>query len=379
MSAVYLDNCATTRVCEEAARKALDAMTEHYGNPSSLHTMGVDAESLLRQARERIASLLGCGAGEILFTSGGTESNNLAVFGAAQARRRRGKRIVTTMIEHSSVEGPMARLEKEGFEVVRLRPGPDGSIRAEDLMQAVSGDTILVSLMLVNNETGAVQPIEAARRAVEAAGAPALIHCDAVQAFGKMRVSPRKLGVDLMSLSAHKIHAPKGAGALYVSKGARILPVCEGGGQEKGLRPGTEPVPSIAAFGEAAAVIEAHFTEYTNYIRELRAGCLERLAPLPFITVNSPAGGAPHVLNVSVEGVRSETMLHFLAMREIYVSSGSACSRGARSRVLTAMGLPAARVDSALRVSFSRYNTREDIVRLADALAEGARSLIHAR
>lgn len=379
MSSVYLDNCATTRVCEEAARKALDAMTEHYGNPSSLHGMGVGAESLLRQARKPIASLLGCDAGEIIFTSGGTESNNLAVFGAVSARRRRGHRIVTTMIEHSSVEGPMARLEMDGFEVVRLRPGPDGSVRAEDLMQAVNGDTILVSLMLVNNETGAVQPVEAARRAVRAAGAPALIHCDAVQAFGKMKVSPRKLGVDLMSLSAHKIHASKGAGALYVAKGTHILPVCEGGGQEKGLRPGTEPVPAIASFGEAAAVIAAHFSEYTAHMRELRADCLGRLAPLSFIAVNSPADGAPHILNVSVEGVRSETMLHFLAMREIYVSSGSACSRGARSRVLTAMGLPDARIDSALRISFSRYNTREDVERLAEALTEGAGSLVHVR
>lgn len=375
MSAAYLDNCATTRVCDEAARKVMETMTTVYGNPSSLHRMGVEAELELRRARENIALCLRCDPGEIVFTSGGTESNNLAVFGAVGALRRRGKRIVTSMLEHSSVEEPMRRLEKEGFEVVRLKPGPDGTIPAESLASAVTPDTILVSMMLVNNETGAILPVAAARDAVKAAGAPALIHCDAVQAFGKLRVSPSRLGVDLLSLSAHKVHAPKGAGALYIARHAHILPVAAGGGQENGFRSGTEPVPAIAGFGEAAGLINRNLAEYASKLSELREYALRLLRLLPFVSVNSPESSAPHILNISVEGIRSEVMLHYLASKEIYVSSGSACSRGKRSHVLEAMGLPDARIDSALRISFSRYNTPEDVRRLAAEIAAGAQAL----
>lgn len=375
MSFVYLDNSATTRVCQEAADAALYAMTDCFGNPSSLHGMGVSAEELVGKARAQVAAALGCEAREIVFTSGGTEANNLALFGAARALARRGRRIITTAIEHSSVESPAAALEKEGFEVVRLRPGADGVVPEEALAEAMTPDTVLVSMMLVNNETGALQPVEAARRAVRRAGAPALVHVDAVQAFGKLRFTPAALGADLVSVSGHKIHGPKGAGALFVTRGARILPVLAGGGQERGLRPGTEPVPAIAGLGAAAEKAHALLPESTACFAGLRALALELLAPLPFITINSPETGAPHILNVSVEGVRSETMLHFLAERNIYVSSGSACSRGAKSRVLLAMGLPDKRVDSALRISFCRDNTGEDVRRLADALAEGARTL----
>lgn len=375
MSFVYLDNSATTRVCREAADAALYAMTTCFGNPSSLHGMGVAAEELVGKARAQVASALGCEAREVVFTSGGTEANNLAVFGAARALSRRGRRIVSTAIEHSSVEGPAAALEKEGFEVVRLRPGTDGVVPAQALAEAVTPDTVLVSMMLVNNETGALQPVEAAKRAVRRVGAPALVHVDAVQAFGKMRFSPSALGADLLSVSGHKIHGPKGAGALFVARGARVLPVLSGGGQERGLHPGTEPVPAIAGLGAAAEKARALLAESAARFTKLRALALELLAPLPFITVNSPENGAPHILNVSVDGVRSETMLHFLAAREIYVSSGSACARGAKSRVLLAMGLPGARVDSALRISFCRDNTGEDVRRLADAVAEGARTL----
>ena len=272
----------------------------------------------------------------------------------------------------------MARLEKEGFEVVRLRPGPDGSVTEDAIRRAVNGDTILVSLMLVNNETGAIQPVAAARRAVKAAGAPALIHCDAVQAFCKVPFTPQKLGVDLLSVSAHKIHAPKGAGALYVAKGTHIVPLALGGGQEANLRPGTEAVPAIAGFGAAAEAARQSFAQNAAHMAALRDRCRALLAPLPYIAVNSPENGAPHVLNLSVAGVRSETMLHFLAARGIYISSGSACSRGARSPVLTAMGLPPERVDSALRIGFSRYNTESDVEQLAAAIAEGVRTLVHA-
>lgn len=379
MAYIYLDNCATTRVCEEAAAKAVEAMTEHYGNPSSLHGLGVDAQSVLTAAREQIAAGLHCDAREIVFTSGGTEANNLAVFGAAKALRRRGERIVTTQIEHSSVARAVDELEKDGFEVVRLKPGEDGSVSETDLMQAVTPRTILVSMMLVNNETGAIQPVNAARRAVKAAGAPALIHCDCVQAFGKLPISPAKLGVDLLSISAHKIHAPKGAGALYVSKSARILPVSRGGGQERGLRSGTEPVPAIAAFGEAARLACEGLHANAMRLLALRTACAELLRGLGFVTVNSPENGAPHILNISAEGVRSEIMLHYLASKGIYVSSGSACGRGEKSPVLAAMSLSNSRIDSALRISFSRYNTIAEVEALANALASGWRELEHVR
>lgn len=375
---VYLDNCATTQVCEPAAQAALEAMRDEYGNPSSLHDMGLGAEHILRRAREQAAAAIGCRPDEIVFTSGGTESNNLAVIGAAYARRRRGHRVVTTMIEHSSVAGAFSRLEEEGFEVVRLRPGADGSVTAEDIRRAVNADTILVSLMLVNNETGAIQPVAAARGAVRTAGAPALIHCDAVQAFGKIAFTPQKLGVDLLSVSAHKIHAPKGAGALFVAKGTHILPLVRGGGQEGGLRSGTEAVPAIAGFGAATQLMHETFADTTARMAALRERCRGLLASRPYIAVNSPEKGAPHILNVSVLGVKSETMLHFLSSRGIYVSSGSACSKGARSPVLTAMGLPPERVDTALRISFGRFNTEADADRLAEAIDEGVRTLVHA-
>ena len=379
MPIAYLDNCATTAVCPEAAKAALRAMTEVYGNPSSLHGMGVAAEELVRGARGEIAKSLRCATEEIYFTSGGTESNNIAVIGAARALRRRGRRIVTTMAEHPSVGHAADFLEKEGFEVVRLRPGSDGSVSARDIETAVNKDTILVSVMLVNNETGAIQPVEAAKQAVKAVGAPALVHCDAVQAYGRLRFSPASLGTDLVSVSAHKIHAPKGVGALYMARGARIQPIVFGGGQEKGLRSGTEPVPAIAAFGEAARVAFAGFDGHVSHMAELRNMCAKLLSDIPGVSINSPRHGAPHILNVSCRGVRSETMLHFLESLGVFVSSGSACSRGRGSEVLKAMGLPQTDIDSALRISFSRYSTPDDVTALADGVALGLKTLAHVR
>lgn len=373
----YLDNSATTRVCPEAAQKVMEAMTERYGNPSSLHAMGLEAEKMLRAARRAVASALGCAEDEIVFTSGGTEANNLAVLGTARTLRKRGRRVVTTVIEHSSVGGPAGLLEQEGFDVVRLTPGGDGIVPEQAFYDAVSPDTVLVSVMLVNNETGAVQPVEAARRAVRRAGAPALVHCDAVQAFGKLPVRPARLGADLLSVSSHKIHGPKGAGALYIKKGVRLLPLAAGGGQEKALRPGTEPLPAIAGFGEAARIAAENLEENRALLQRLGGLCRERLLAIPGVALNSPPGAAPHILNFSAHGVRAETMLHFLSSRNIFVSSGSACSRGARSRVLEAMALPAGRVDAALRVSFGRYNTEEDVERLAQAVREGMETLVH--
>jgi cysteine desulfurase len=383
---IYLDNSATTRVCDEAALKVMDVMQNHYGNPSSLHSMGVDAELILNGARESIANALFCKPSEIFFTSGGTEANNLAVFGAAKALQRRGKRVVTTSIEHPSVQNVMRELEKQGFDVVYLSPAADGAIKEEELFNAVTPDTILVSMMLVNNETGAIQPVAAAKKAVKKAGCPALVHCDAVQGFLKIPFRPKKLGIDLVTTSSHKIHGPKGAGALFIDSGARIVPVLYGGGQEKGIRSGTEPLPAIAGFGEAARVAFLKLDETTNLTRSLRDYCIKQLSQMPEVVLN-PANCtdaarelyAPHILNFSVPGIRSETMLHYLESKDIFVSSGSACSKGAKSQVLSAMGLSAAIIDSAIRVSFCRDNTLPDAKALVEEITRGADRLIRSK
>ena len=365
---IYLDNSATTRVCEKSAEKVLELMTQCYGNPSSLHKKGLEAQREVAHARQAVAVSLGAQPREIIFTSGGTEANNLAVLGGAAAGRRRGKRIVTTAIEHPSVLEPMRQLEKEGFEVVFLTPDADGRVPEEAVLKAVTGDTILISVMAVNNELGSIQPIEVLKKAVKRAGAPALVHVDGVQAYGKLPLRPEKLGIDLLTVSGHKIHGPKGVGALYVSKNARILPRTFGGGQERELRPGTEAAPLIAGLGAAAEELPDWRQAYSR-MEKLRDYTLQKLSGLEGVEVNSPVEGLPYLLNFSALGIRSETMLHFLAQRGIYVSSGSACAKGKQSHVLKAAGLPDSRISSAIRVSFSRENTERD----ADALAEGVR------
>ena len=379
MREAYLDNSATTPVCPEAAQKAVQLMTEIYGNPSSLHTKGIAAQRELESARETLAGALHCRPDELTFTSGGTEANNLALFGAAMARRRRGNRIVISSVEHSSVIESAAELEKQGFEVVRVMPDEWGRIPAEAMMNAITPDTILASMELVNNETGAIQPVACMARAVKRTGAPALIHVDAVQAFGKLPVNPAQLGAQLLTVTAHKIRGPKGTGALYAARGTHLVPRVFGGEQEKKLRPGTEALPLIAAFGTAVAMLpplpdalrhaEALRTQLLNGLHALHAG----------IVVNSPADALPYVVNFSVPGLRSETLLHHLAAGGVYVSSGSACARGHKSHVLTAMGLPADRVDSAVRVSFGHTNTAEDVDQLLAVLADGLRTLTRRR
>ena len=368
MEEIYLDNSATTRVCEKSAEKVLELMTQCYGNPSSLHKKGLEAQREVAHARQAVAVSLGAQPREIIFTSGGTEANNLAVLGGAAAGRRRGKRIVTTAIEHPSVLEPMRQLEKEGFEVVFLTPDTDGRVPEEAVLKAVTGDTILISVMAVNNELGSIQPIEVLKKAVKRAGAPALVHVDGVQAYGKLPLRPEKLGIDLLTVSGHKIHGPKGVGALYVSKNARILPRTFGGGQERELRPGTEAAPLIAGLGAAVEELPDWRQAYSR-MEKLRDYTLQKLSGLEGVEVNSPVEGLPYLLNFSALGIRSETMLHFLAQRGIYVSSGSACAKGKQSHVLKAAGLPDSRISSAIRVSFSR----ESIERDADALAEGVR------
>lgn len=381
MRQAYLDNSATTAVCRPAADKAYAMMTACYGNPSSRHAVGFAAEQELHAARRAVASLLACPAEAVTFTSGGTEANNLAVLGAAAAGRRRGRHLVTTAIEHPSVAACFDELEKQGFEVTRVVPDEEGGIPAERLAQACREDTLLVSAMLVGNETGVRLPIEEAVPLIRRRAPLALIHTDAVQAVGRLPVHPAKLGVDLLSLSGHKLHAPKGVGALYVRPGVRLLPRALGGGQEKGLRSGTEPLPLIAALGEAIAALPS-FEEQMQHYTALRTALLDGLRVLgekTAVVPHLPAKGVPYIVNVSFPGFKSETLLHFLAQRGVSVSSGSACAKGKQSPVLTALGLPPAERDSALRISFCRDNTTDDIEQLLAALKEAVTSLVRVK
>ena len=368
MNIHYLDNSATTQVCQEAADAAYRMMRENYGNPSSLHKVGIQAETAVEEARGIIADALNVQPKTIYFTSGGTEANNTALFGAAQALRRRGDRVIVSAIEHSSVYESAKRLGELGYDV-QFAPVTDQGVIDIDALKALLTDkTILVSIMTVNNETGAVQPIERIAKLVHKNCPEALFHSDAVQAFGKMSVKPKKWGVDLMSVSAHKIHGAKGCGALYIREGARILPLLYGGEQQKKLRPGTESAPLIAAF--ATAVGFSDLSLHAEQIKELNRYALDQLQAIDDISVNSPGDALPYIINISVAGIRSETMLHHLEESGVYVSSSSACAKGKRSYVLEAMGLSDDRIDSSLRISFSRYNTIEDI----DALIEGLQS-----
>lgn len=370
----YLDNSSTTRVCEPAAAKVMELMTENYGNPSSLHTLGFRAEQALTEARRNIAAALGAKEDEVFFTSGGTESNNLAIFGAAYARKRMGMHIVTTQIEHPSVTNAVRQLEKEGWEVTWLQPDREGHILPEAVQEAVRPDTTLVTMMAVNNEVGTILPLDAAAQAIAAKKAPALLHVDAVQGFGKLDLRPERRKIDLLSISAHKIHGPKGVGALYVRKGVRIAPRTFGGGQEHGTRPGTEGLPAIGGFGAAVKALPP-VNEGLRQAEELAAICREKLLALPGVEFNSPEDALPYIVNFSVGAVRAETMLHFLAARGVYVSSGSACSKGKQSPVLEAMQLPKERIQAALRVSFSHLNTLEDVDALVEGVREGLASL----
>ena len=375
MKPIYLDNSATTCVCKAAADKAYEMMTECYGNPSSLHSLGFAAERELTAARRAVAGMIGAQPEQILFTSGGTEANNLAVLGSAAAHPHGGRHVVTTAVEHSSVAAACDALEKQGYEVTRLTPATDGTITARQIAEACRADTVLSAVMLVNNETGARFPLEQAVPAIRRAAPNVHIHCDAVQAAGKIPVAAVRWGVDTLSVSAHKIHGPKGVGALYIRKGVRLLPRQMGGKQENGLRGGTEAAPLIAAFGAAVEQLPPYAAQMGHYAA-LRERLLARLEGKAGIRFHLPEGGVPYIIHLSVPGLRSETMLHYLAQQEIYVSSGSACAKGAKSPVLTAMGLSAEEIDSALRVSRCRENTEEDIDRFADGLLEAAEKLV---
>ncbi len=371
----YLDNSATTPVCPEAVKAVNNVLTNYWGNPSSLHFGGIEAAQVLDDARHSIARKLSCDDEEIIFTSGGTEANNLAIFGAAHAYRSRGMRVIISSVEHPSVNEPANQLEKQGYDVIRLHVDKEGRIDERQLFAAVNSATSLISIMAVNNEVGTIQAVEKAKQAVKRFNSPALIHCDAVQAFGKIPLKPSALGVDLMTVSSHKIHGPKGAGALYVRKGAKIAPHIFGGGQEQGRRPGTEPLPAIAGFAAAADALPDLRLQLEK-TTQLRDYMLARLAELNDITVNSPPDALPYVTNISVLGIPSEVMLNYLSEINIYVSGGSACSKGKRSRVLSAMGLEQERINSAIRISFSRYTTRAEVDSLVEGIASAQKSIM---
>lgn len=371
----YLDNSATTAVSKVAADTAYRVMTEAYGNPSSLHSKGMEAEAELNRARKAVAAKLKVSGEEVFFTSGGTEANNLALFGAAYANVRTRKKIIISSVEHSSITEAAKRLEDEGFEVVRISPKSDGTVRAGDVAAAADTNTALVSVMLVNNETGAVMPVADIFAAVKEKDEKILCHTDAVQAFGKLGIKAKALNADLISVSGHKVHAPKGVGALYIKKGVRLVARQYGGEQEKKLRPGTENLPAIAALGAACD----EFDMEGNYekVLDLNAYAKEKLLSIDGVELNSPENALPYVLNISAGRVRSETMLHFLEERDVFVSSGSACAKGKPSHVLSALGLGRERADSALRISFSKHNTKDDIDALCEGIALGLKVLAH--
>jgi len=362
---IYLDNSATTMVLPEVAEAVWEAMVISYGNPSSLHGMGVDAERILRRAREEVARLLGAQPEEIYFTSGGTEANNWALRGLAHALKRRGRHIITTAIEHASVLEACRRLEGEGFSVTYLPVDKQGIVRLEALERALQEDTILVSVMSVNNELGSLQPLEEIANLI-ASRSPALFHVDHIQGYGKIPLPLKKLNLAAVSLSAHKIHGPKGVGALYLRQGIRIEPFLVGGDQERGLRAGTENVPGIAGFGMAAALAREALPESVQKMHQLKIRLAEGLVEgIPGAHLNGPEpqAGAPHILNISFPGVKAEILVHMLEERGIYVSTGSACHsrRQEASHVLKALGLPLSHMEGAIRISLSRLTTEEEI------------------
>ena len=369
---IYLDNAATTRVCREAADAAYKVMTEEYGNPGSTHAKGRAARAILEQARKDVAGPLGCTPKEIIFTSGGTESDNWAINGAAELQKRKGKHIISSRTEHDAVGMALERLSRAGYEVTLLSPGADGAVSPEAVRAALRPDTVLVSLMLVNNETGAVTDIAGVSRVLREARSPALLHTDAVQGYGKLSFTAKGLGADLITLSGHKIHAPKGIGALYIRSGVKLPPLIVGGGQETGLRSGTEPLPQIAAFGAAAALARTSIGEAGERMRALRQYCIDTVTAAIPQTVVQP-GDAPHILSLSLPGARSEVLMNALEAQDIYVSKSSACKRGRRSHVLEAMGVSDKVIDGAIRVSFSRYTTHEECETFCDALIRAQR------
>lgn len=367
----YLDNSATTKPDKAVADKIYELLSEKFGNASSFHKIGLDANMEVRSARKTIANALSCEDEELIFTSGGTEANNLAIFGTVEANKRKGNRIVTTAIEHESVMQSIDELEKQGYEVVRLEPDEYGRITEEQIFDSVNSDTILVSMMYVNNEVGSIMPVKAIKKAVKRANAPALIHIDCVQAFGKIDVKPAKLGADLVTITAHKVHGPKGIGALYIKKGVRIIPRVFGGEQERKIRPGTESSPLIAGFGTAVSLIP-NIKIQSEKIKELNSYAKDELKKIDGVIINSGDDASDYIINFYIPTfMTSQTVVqHFSSQYGVYVSNGSACAKGKKSHVLTAMKLNDKIIDKSIRVSFSKNTTKQDIDELIAAVKE---------
>ncbi len=374
----YLDNSATTRCSDRACQLMVDLLTKDYGNPSSLHMKGIEAERFVETAKKKIAKTLRVSEKEIIFTSGGTESNNLAIIGAAMANRRAGNHIITTSIEHASVENPMEFLKEQGFDITYLSVDENGIISLEELEEAVTEQTILVSMMQVNNEIGAIEPVAEAAELIKKKNPATLIHVDAIQSYGKMYIYPKKLGIDMLSVSGHKIHGPKGSGFLWVKEKTKLKPLILGGGQQKGMRSGTENVPAIAGLGEAAEEIYENLDEKRAHLYGLKQRFIDGIEKLEGTHVNGKTGedSAPHIVSVSFEGIRSEVLLHSLEDRGIYVSSGSACSSNNHagkqkgSKTLRNIHLKEKLLDSTLRFSFSVHTTEEEIDYALEVLGE---------
>lgn len=367
---VYLDNSATTRVFPEVADLMHKIMCEDYGNPSSLHMKGVQAEGYLRYAKETFAKLLKVNEKEIFFTSGGTESDNMALIGCAMANIRKGKRIITTQIEHPAILRTCAYLESQGFEIIYLPVDGCGRIRPEDLQAAMTPDTILVSIMHTNNEIGAMQPIAEAGALIKRMNPNTLFHVDAVQGFGKAKIFPKRMCIDLLSVSGHKIHGPKGVGVLYINERVKIQPIIYGGGQQMNLRSGTDNVPGIAGMAKAAELLYAHYDEDIDRLYQCKKYFIEGVRKIEGVHINGllpdypdGRGTAPHIVSVSVPGVRSEVLLHTLEEKGIYVSAGSACSshKPQPSATLKAIGVDKNLLESTIRFSFSVYTTKEEL------------------
>ncbi len=373
----YLDNAATTRVSAAVKDKMDQVFLTDFGNPSSMHKKGMEAEKYIREAKEKISGILKCEPSELIFTSGGTESNNMALIGTALANKRSGNHIITTRIEHASVYQPLLFLEEMGFRVTFAPVDEYGRVKVDELVNEVGDDTILVSVMYVNNEIGSIEPIAEIAKRIKEKNKNVLFHVDAIQAFGKMRLQPAKEEIDLLSVSGHKIHGPKGSGFLYIKNKTKIRPILHGGGQEKGMRSGTENVPAIAGLGQASADMYARLEENRAHLFELKKLLAERLNEIEGVTLNGiPEEGieatAPHVLSASFAGIRSEVLLHALEEKGVYVSSGSACSSNHPdiSGTLSAIGVDKSLLDATLRFSFSVETTKEEVLYAAECVEQ---------
>lgn len=373
---IYFDNAATTKPCAESISAMCEALKTNWANPSSLHGLGLDAEQAVNLARDILAKALSVDSECIYFTSGATESNNLSIFSAAKTLGRHKKKIVTTTIEHPSVSQPIKYLEENGFEIVRISPDNSGEIKPADIISAVDDNTCLVTCQLVNNETGYILPVAKSYKAIKKLYPKVITHCDCVQGFMKFNINANNLGADLISLSGHKIYGPKGIGALYVKKGIRILPVNYGGGQEKGIRSGTEAVPNIVGFGAAVEVFSSSIADRYEKMCELSSYLERQIQGIDGVSVKKFSESSPYIVSVTVDNIKSETLLHYLEQKGIYVSSGSACSKGKKSDVLKAFNYSDKALDTTLRLSFSHENQKNEIDEFINQVKNAMKELV---